>query len=160
MAITAPAAGESLKANEKKWTKELMAAGWTVIPNVFLERQKAFGFDALDINILMHLASYWWHPDNKPHPSKVTIAEAMGIDPRTVQRRIAKMEAAGFLKREERRVSKVGSKSNIYHFDGLIKEAKPFAKEMVDIKKAKVAMKDALRAKKGKPTLKLVKTDE
>ncbi|MEI9412731.1 helix-turn-helix domain-containing protein [Mesorhizobium salmacidum] len=134
-----------------------MDAGWTVIPNVILERQKAFGLDAVDINILLHLASYWWHPDNKPHPSKQTIAVAMGIDPRTVQRRIAAMEKDGLLQREERRVSQVGSKSNIYHLDGLIKAAKPFAKEMVQIKKAKIAVKDAMRARKGKPQLHLVK---
>ena len=160
MAKKAEAEGESLKLNEKKWSKELMAAGWTVIPNVILERQKAFGFDALDINILMHLAMFWWHPENKPHPSKKTIAAALGVAPRTVQRRIAQMEADGFLKREERRISNVGSKSNVYHFDGLIKEAKPFAKEMVQLKEAKTAARDALRAKKGKPKLTLVKTGE
>jgi hypothetical protein len=26
--------------NEKKWTKELMAGGWTVIPNIIVERQR------------------------------------------------------------------------------------------------------------------------
>lgn len=157
MAKSEAAEGESLKQNEKKWSKELMEAGWTVIPNVILDRQKAFGFDALDINILMHLAAYWWHPANKPHPSKKTIADAIGVDPRTVQRHIARLEAAGFIKREQRRISKVGSKSNIYHLDGLIEKAKPYAKEMVAVKQAKMELKAAVRAKKGKPTLTVVK---
>jgi DNA-binding transcriptional regulator YhcF (GntR family) len=157
MAKTEAADGKSLKANEKKWTKELMDAGWTVIPNVLLERQKALGLDAIDINILMHIASFWWHPENKPHPSKKTIAEAMGIDPRTVQRRIADMEKDGLIQREERRVSQVGSKSNVYHLEGLIKAARPYAKEMVQVKNAKIAVKEAMRAKKGKPQLHLVK---
>jgi hypothetical protein len=83
----------------------------------------------------------------------------MDIDPRTVQRRIAKMEAHGFLRREERRVSKVGSKTNLYHLEGLITLAKPYAKEMIELKKANMAVRDALRSKKGKPKLTLVKTD-
>ena len=154
-AKTAP--GDSLKVNEKKWTKPLMEAGWTVVPNVFITRQKAFGLDAIDINILMHLFSYWWEPASKPHPSKGTIADAMGIDPRTVQRRIAALEKLGLVRREERRISKAGSKTNIYHFDGLIKEALPFANEMIEIKEGKISAKKALAAKKGKPALTLVK---
>jgi len=157
MAKSAAAETENLKVNEKKWTKLLMEAGWTVVPNVFIERQMALGLDRLDMNILMHLFSYWWHPDNKPHPSKKTIASAIGVDPRTVQRRIARMEKDGLITREQRRISNVGSKTNIYHFDGLIREAKPFAREMIEIKNANVAAKEARRAKKGKPVLKVVK---
>lgn len=153
-------ADSGLKVNEAKWTKKLMDAGWTVVPNVFLERQKALGLDPVDINVLMHLFSYWWTPGSKPHPSKKTIADAMGIDPRTVQRHIARLEKAGLVKREERRISKVGSKPNIYHFDGLIEAAQPFAKEMLEIKTGKIAAKEALRAKKGKPKLALVKDND
>lgn len=148
------------KVNEAKWTKPLMEAGWTVVPNVLLERQKALGLDPVDINILMHLFSFWWTPSSKPHPSKKTIADAMGIDARTVQRHIARLEKAGLVRREERRISNVGSKSNIYHFDGLIAAAKPFAKEMTETKAGKIAAKEALRAKKGKPKLELVKTGQ
>jgi len=53
----------------------------------------------------------------------------MGITPRTVQRRIAAMERDGLIRREERRISKQGSKTNLYHFDGLIEAAKNFALE-------------------------------
>ena len=63
---------------QAKWSKALMAAGWTVMPNVIIERQRVLGLDAVDINILMHLALYWWTADNKPHPSKNTIAAAVG----------------------------------------------------------------------------------
>lgn len=69
-----------------------MDAGWTVIPSVIIERQQVLGLDALDVNILLHLATYWWTPDNKPHPAKKTIADAIGVEPRTVQRRIAALE--------------------------------------------------------------------
>ena len=69
---------KELQINAQKWTKPLMDAGWTVMPTVIFERQKALGLDALDVNILLHLAGYWWTPDNKPHPSKRTIAAAIG----------------------------------------------------------------------------------
>jgi hypothetical protein len=72
------AVGKDVRVNEKKWSKVLMDAGWTAMPSVIIERQKALGLDSLDMNIILHLASYWWTRDNKPHPSKTTIAEPWG----------------------------------------------------------------------------------
>ena len=112
-----------------------MDAGWTAIPTVVFERQKALGLDALDVNILLHLAAYWWTPDNKPHPAKGTIAAAINVAPRTVQRHIAAMERANFIRRQQRRLPGKGSKTNVYHFDGLIAAALPFAKEKLAEKK-------------------------
>jgi predicted transcriptional regulator len=149
-----------LRVNEQKWSKLLMQAGWTVIPNVIIERQKALGLDPLDVNILLHLASYWWTPGGKPHPAKGTIAQAIDVDPRTVQRRIARLEAGGLIRREERRIQGLGSRTNVYHFDGLIEAAQPYAQEKLE----EIAERDAARkrraARKGKPKLKLVKADE
>jgi DNA-binding Lrp family transcriptional regulator len=48
----------------------------------------------------------------------VTIAKAIGVTPRSVQRRIAALEAAKLIRREERRISHKGSKTNIYHLRG------------------------------------------
>lgn len=151
---------KQLRVNEKKWTPALMKAGWTVLPNVIFERQQALGLSPLDINIILHIASYWWTESGKPHPSKVTIAKAIGIKPRSVQRRIAALEAAGLIRREERRISRSGSKTNIYHLDGLIKEAKPYALEKVQEREAKAAERDARAHRKGKPHLRVVKNDE
>lgn len=151
---------DQLRVNEKKWTPALMAAGWTVLPNVIFERQQALGLDALDINIILHIASYWWNEGGKPHPSKVTIAKAIGVDPRSVQRRIADLEAAKLIRREERRISGTGSKTNIYHLDGLIEAATPYAKEKLEERDAKAAERTARAARKGKPKLKPVRTDD
>jgi predicted transcriptional regulator len=148
---------DQLRINEKKWSPTLMKAGWTVLPNVLFERQQALGLDPLDINILLHIASYWWNESGKPHPSKVTIAKAIGIDPRSVQRRIAALEAANLVRREERRISKTGSKTNIYHLDGLIEAAKPYALEKIQERDAKMAERAARASRKGKPQLKVVK---
>ncbi|MGI9401037.1 MAG: hypothetical protein ACR2O0_07280 [Rhizobiaceae bacterium] len=136
-----------------------MAAGFTVIPNIILERQKALGLDPLDVNILVYLSTYWWTADGLPRPSKKTIAEAVGRDPRTVQRRIAAMEAGGLIKRIERRESPTGSKPNEYSFDGLIQAAKPYAREKIEERAATASAKAARAARKGKPKLKLVKDE-
>jgi predicted transcriptional regulator len=148
-----------LRVNEKKWTPTLMKAGWTAIPTVIIERQQALGLDQLDVNILLHLCSFWWSKDSKPMPSKVTIAKAIGVDPRTVQRRIAAMERDGLIRREQRRISKVGSKPNVYHLNGLIEAAKPFAEEKIKIRAAEAAVRKA-RAVRKKPTLRLIKSEE
>jgi len=124
---------DTLHVNEKKWTKPLMEAGWLAFPSIILEKQQTLGLTSLDINIILYLATYWWTVDNKPRPSKNTIAEAVGVTARTVQRRIAAMEKAGFIQREERRSSKEASQPNFYHFDGLIKEATPFALEKINL---------------------------
>jgi DNA-binding HxlR family transcriptional regulator len=125
----------SLRENEKKWTRTLMDAGWTAIPSVILERQKAFGLDAIDVNIILHLASHWWFADALPYPGKKLMAEAMKISTRTVQRRIARMEEAGLIKRIPRRHPKYGQQSNAYDFSGLIEEAKPYAREALAARK-------------------------
>jgi predicted transcriptional regulator len=158
-ASTAEAA-QALRVNEKKWSKPLMEAGWTAIPSVIVERQKALGLDALDVNILLHLSVYWWTADNKPHPAKGTIAEALGVEPRTVQRRIAALEAARLIRREERRIKGKGSRTNLYHFDGLIRAALPFAKEKLAERAKRDAEKKAAVARKGRPKLQLVKSDD
>ena len=149
-------AAKKLRVNERKWTKPLMDAGWIAFPSVFIERQKVLGLDALDINILLHLAMYWWNKDNKPHPSKKTIAAAVGVHPRTVQRRIAAMETEGFIQREERRIAGKGSKSNLYHLDGLIKEATPYAKEKAEERTRREQEDKARPGRRGRPHLMVV----
>lgn len=160
MAKAKTKATSDLKVLEQKWSPELIEAGWTVLPAALIEHQRALGIDAIDINIILHLANRWWTADNRPMPSKNTIATAMKIDPSTVRRRIQRMEKAGFIQREQRRISQVGSKTNIYHLDGLIKELKPFAAEMVAQKNARIAERAARYAQRGRPKLALVKGDE
>jgi predicted transcriptional regulator len=135
-----------LKRNEEKWTSELMEAGWTVVPSVLLERQRAFGLDAMDINILLLLAQYWWRSDNPPHPSKAAMAECMNVDRRTVQRRIARLEGEGLIQRQYRHSSKSGrQETNNYLFDGLIEKAKPLAQELIAIRQKRRQEDDARR---------------
>ncbi len=150
MKMTKKEQRESLQRNEAKWSEDLMAAGWTVLPSVILERQKGLGLDALDLNILLHLASYWWYSDNPPHPSKRAIAERMNVNVSTIRKRIARMEADGLIRRQARFKPKGGQDTNFYHFDGLIKEATPYAQEVVEVRRRRNA-EDGDRRRRRRP---------
>lgn len=154
-------ADAELRTNEKKWSKTLMDAGWTVFPSVIIENQRQLGLSAMGVNILMHLASRWWTAEGRPYPSKASIALAMSVDPRTIQRRIAAMEKAGYVRREERRETPTGSKTNVYHLDGLIEAAKPFAEEKLAEIAERVAVSKIRASRRGapKPKLQLVKSE-
>lgn len=150
-AIPKPAEAEKLRINEKKWSKPLIAAGWNAIPNVIIEKQAALGLDAIDMNIIVHLSHYWWRPENLPHPSVDTIAKAIGVKRRTIQKHVKRLEAANLIKREERRYTKNGSTTNFYNFEGLIKAARPFAEEkLAEIATNVEAKKKRLERKKPK----------
>jgi hypothetical protein len=150
---------ETLRRNEAKWSKPLMAAGWNAIPSIIIEKQQALGLDAIDMNIIVHLSNYWWRADTLPFPSVATIAQALGIKPRTVQKRVADLQAVGLLTRIERRKTRYGSDTNLYGFDGLIKAALPYAQEKI-VEREKRAQEDKDRIARKKPRLTIVKSDE
>jgi predicted transcriptional regulator len=154
MPITKSEQTERLRRNEEKWTPTLMNAGWTVIPSILLEKQAALGLDAIDVNILLHLAKHWWYRENPPHPSKISIAKAMGIDASTVRKRIARMQSEGFIQREYRYKKLGGQETNFYHFEGLIKALTPHAEEFIALREKQREEHEARkRRKKPKPTL-------
>jgi len=151
---------QDLKVNEKKWGKELIAAGWTLLPNVLVTRQKAIGLDPLDINIILHILSYWWKPGDLPFPSKVTIAEAVGRTARTVQRRIEAMEKAKFIKRLPRTGANRGTQTNMYDLSGLIEAAKPYAIEHLQERKGRERENAKTVARKGKARVRSPREDD
>lgn len=145
---------EKIKVNEAKWSKPLMAAGWTAMPSVIIEKQEALGLDALDMNIILHLSHYWWTPDNLPHPSVETIAKAVGVGSRAVQKRIKALHELGLIEREERRHTPYGSQTNKYGFKGLIAKATPFAEEKIaELEERQKAKAERLSWKKPKLTV-------
>lgn len=146
---------EALKENEKKWSKPLMAAGWSAVPNILLEKQEALGLKPLEMNIILHLVQYWWFKANLPHPSVEKISKAVGVSERTVQRTIKQLCELGFMEKMERRHTRYGSTTNLYSFEGLIEKLKPFAKEKIAERKKRDAQEKARIARK-KPNLTLV----
>jgi DNA-binding transcriptional regulator YhcF (GntR family) len=153
-----PRAKEALRENERKWTKKLMEAGWTAVPSVILERQKALGLDPIDLNIIMHLACHWWYADKLPFPGKKLLADAMQVSARTVQRRIARMERDGIIRRIERWHPTWGQQSNRHDFAGLIKEATPYAEEKLqDREKARQEREQRRKRKRARADLRIVR---
>lgn len=154
-AIVSPAAQKALRKNEEKWSPLLMEAGWNALPSIIIEKQEALGLDPLDMNIILHLSNYWWTADNLPHPSVGTIAKALGVQPRTVQKRIKALEALGFVIRIERREGQFGSQTNLYDFSGLIKKAAPYAQEKLAAR-AKREQEEQNRISRKKPKFTVV----
>jgi hypothetical protein len=89
-----------------------------------------------------------------------TLEPPQGVEPRTVQRRIARLEAAQLIRRQERRSVGNVSQTNVYHLDGLIAAATPYALEKIQEREAKAAEKAARAARKGKPKLTVVKPED
>lgn len=129
------------KVLEAKWGKTLLATGFTALPDVVFKYQKALQLDRLDVLVLLHLASYWRKPTEKPWPAKGTIAAAMDVDPRTVQRSIAKMERLGYVQRIERKAKAGDNLSNEYDLSGLVKAATKLAEEKIALRE-KRALED------------------
>jgi DNA-binding transcriptional ArsR family regulator len=148
-AAAPPPTAETLKAIEKRWSKDLAKVGWTALPNIILEKQVALELEPIDVNILMQIAKHWWS-EEAPFPSIERIAIAIGVTPRTVQRRITKMEKAKLIERKVRRYARGGQKSNGYSFDGLIKKCIPFAIEALNAR-AKRVNEDRARVRRSQP---------
>src|SRR5882672_8062666 len=108
------------KVLEEKWGKSVISAGYTVMPTVVLKYQQALKLKPLEINILLHLLSYWWKKDNLPRPGKSTLAAAVGVTPSTVRRCLKKLEDAGYIKRIFRHKSNKASQPNEYDPQGLV----------------------------------------
>lgn len=145
--VTTPAAPQEIAAvksktnrtNVEKWGKANIDAGWTCIPNILIRRQRTLGLTALDLNILLHLLSFWWEDENLPHPSKETLAKAIGVTASTIQRRIRQMEGGGLLRRIERRRAKDRSETNLYDLTPLRSILEPHAE--LELRERKASQK-------------------
>jgi DNA-binding MarR family transcriptional regulator len=141
---------------EDRWTRPLVKAGWSAIPNVIVEHQHALGLTPTDINVILHLVRHWWTPEKLPHPAKATIAKAMDVHPSTVQRSVRKMEKAGLIRRKYRKSSERGNLTNFYDFSGLIAKATPLADAALE-QREKHKRENAARLRRGaKPALRVV----
>lgn len=82
-----------------------MKHGFCIIPSVLLRAQQRLGLNPSQLAVLLRLADYWWDSERKPYPSKQKLHERLGISPRQIQQYIAELEAAGLVKRVERRAA-------------------------------------------------------
>jgi len=142
-----PAVTTKKNSNAAKWGKASMDAGWTCVPNILIHRQKTLGIDAIDLNILLHLITYWWEDENLPHPSKETLARSIGVSASTIQRHIRGMEAAQLLKRIIRPKTGEKNDTNLYDLTPLRAILEPHA--LVELEERKTS-RDKKRERKTK----------
>lgn len=121
---------DSLSSLEKKW-KHALDDGFTALPNVIFKHQKELELTHLDILIILHLSSFWWEATNLPRPSKASIADALNVSARTVQRRIEEMEVKGYVRRIPQKAAVGDNLPNKYDLAGLVKKAAEIAQENV-----------------------------
>ncbi|CAN98654.1 DNA binding protein [Sorangium cellulosum So ce56] len=142
-----------------KWGEANIDWGWVALPKIILEKQHALGLEPEDINVILQIAQYWYAPGNLPFPSKATIAKAMGVNVRTVQRRLTRLHDLGFIKRIERKGGPKGTLSNQYSLAGLAEKATPFAEEAIQ-ERERQRSETAARLKRKRPNKTQVKGGE
>lgn len=121
--------------HEDKWGKVIVANGYTMIPNILIQRQRTLGLTPTHLNILLQLLMYWWEDDNLPHPTKKRLAESMGVSESTVQRNLRQMENMGYLKRIIRKQEQNRNLSNQYDLTPLRQLLEPQADEEIQLRK-------------------------
>ena len=120
--------------SDKKWGKDVMKLGFSIIPSLLLRSQQRLGLNPTQLAILLQLADYWWDEERKPFPSKQALSDRLGIGSRQIQRYIAELEAAGLVQRIERRAAHQGKLSNIYDLSGLVERLKKLEPEFREVK--------------------------
>ncbi|OAV63733.1 hypothetical protein Barb4_04786 [Bacteroidales bacterium Barb4] len=120
-------AEENRKALTKKWGDEIMAVGFTAVPDILLKRMAVLNISPMEMVVILQILSYWWSADQLPFPSKAKIAAAIGCHEKTVQQAITRLVKLGFIKRQERRREQDRNDSNVYDFAPLIAILKPEA---------------------------------
>lgn len=144
-----PKPDEKLRENEKKWGRNLVKVGWTLVPSTILERQQELGLDPIDLNILLQIARYWWKAGQPPFPAISSIARCIGRSISTVQRRPKTMETRGLITIEHRYdESHGGQTSSRYIFNGLIEVASRLANETLEERQLKRTERKARRRPK------------
>lgn len=123
--------------SEKKWGKAVMKLGFSILPSLIFRAQRRLGLSPVQLVVLLQIADYWWDQGRKPHPGKTTIGERLDLSARQVQRHIADLEKAGFLKRIERRAPHRGKLTNEYDLTGLVEKLKKLEPEFRQVEEMK-----------------------
>lgn len=81
-----------------KWG-EAATAGFQLVPDVLLRNQAKLELTATDTVVLLNVLMHWWYADKRPFPRSTSIAARMDVQPRTVQRSLARLHELGLVKR-------------------------------------------------------------
>ena len=100
MAIALEAVATELRRPVEKWGAAAIV-GWQALPDVLLKHQVTLGLTATDMLVVINILSYWWYVDIMPFPRVRTIADRMGVTPRTVQRSLEHIISNGYFARKK-----------------------------------------------------------
>lgn len=139
-----PGKVKTSRASADKWGREVLDLGFCVLPSLVFRAQRRLGLNPTQLAVLLQLADFWWDAARKPFPKKVDLAERLGLSDRQVQRHIADLEAAGFVRRIERRAAHRGKISNEYDLSGLVERLKALAPEFREATEEAKARRKAL----------------
>ncbi|UJW73539.1 helix-turn-helix domain-containing protein [Rhizobium sp. SL42] len=81
-----------------KWGTDALEQGFTVVPNKLIYSQGRLGIDAIEMNVLLHMMSYWWDPGRFPYPSNLALSTRMSVHERTIQRATKSLREKGLIK--------------------------------------------------------------
>lgn len=143
-AVKTGGAQASKRKAEKRWGKDAMGGGFTIVPNVLVEKVHALGLEPLDVCIILFLAKFWWEADAPPFPSKQTIATGLGKSARQIQRRLTLLEDLKMITRDRRRGT---HGTNTFLFDGLVAKLAPHGREAREEREAQKERRARKRAK-------------
>jgi hypothetical protein len=129
---------------ESRWGRAIAGAGYSQTPDVLIANFHKLGLAPIDLCILLVMLRYA-HPGKPTWLSKGTIAAVVGIEPRSVQRRISAMEKRHLVRREARAHRYGDNDTNLYHLDGLAKALEPYAKAMLKEREAARARRKTLK---------------
>lgn len=135
---------KTTRASADKWGPKVMELGFCVLPSLIFRAQRRLGLDPTQLAVLLQLADFWWDAARKPFPKKADLADRLGLSDRQVQRHIASLEKAGFVRRIERTASHRGKISNEYDLSGLVEKLKALEPEFREVAEEAKARKRAV----------------
>lgn len=128
-----------------KWG-EAANAGFQLVPDLLLRHQATLDLTSTEMVVMLNVLMHWWYAEQRPFPRSTTIAARMNVEPRTVQRALARLEELGLVQRvmettpdgEERRVcDPSGLKQRLIEF---AKKAEPTSGTTTTTRKAEAPL--------------------
>ncbi|HEY4370752.1 MAG TPA: helix-turn-helix domain-containing protein [Burkholderiales bacterium] len=110
-----------------KWGTEVIGPGYTAVPDVLLANLAQLKITPTELAVLLQLMRFWWTAQQLPFPSKRTVALALGMTEKNVQKVVGRLVKRGLIKRIERRKPGDRSESNCYDFAPLVAKLRVLA---------------------------------
>src|SRR4051812_47546342 len=103
----------------RKWGAAAQA-GFQILPDILLKQQNELGLSATELVVLINLTMHWWYPEQMPFPRSTTIAKRMGLDVRTVQRAMNRLQRLRLI--EKKKVKEEGDELTVFDLTGLVQQ--------------------------------------